>query len=111
MDQVDNGDAVNLSTGIYTSFIEFARTAAMLCGYSPEVRGMSDQPAGVHARGGDTRKQAALGFKYKINFATGIKRALDYYAAARMPEHVPLAPEMPMPAETEATARKRANSR
>ncbi len=25
MDKIDNGDAVNLSTGIYTSFIEFAR--------------------------------------------------------------------------------------
>ena len=30
MDKIDNGDAVNLSTGIYTSFIEFARMAAKL---------------------------------------------------------------------------------
>ena len=67
------------STGIFTSFIEFARMAAELCGYRPEVRGMSDKPAGVHARGGDTQKQKALGFTHSIDFSTGIRRALDYY--------------------------------
>jgi GDP-L-fucose synthase len=80
MDKIHDGDAVNLSTGIYTSFIEFARIAAKLCGYSPEVRGMSEKPTGVYARGGDTQKQRTLGFKYKIDFATGVKRALDYYS-------------------------------
>ena len=50
------------------------------CGYSPEVRGMSDKPTGVFARGGDIQKQKSLGFKYKIDFATGIKRALDSYS-------------------------------
>jgi GDP-L-fucose synthase len=79
MDKIHNGDAVNLSTGIYTSFTEFALMAAKLCGYSPEVRGMSDKPTGVFARGGDIQKQKSLGFKYKIDFATGVKRALDYY--------------------------------
>jgi GDP-L-fucose synthase len=80
MDKIDDGDAVNLSTGLYTSFIEFARMAAELVGYRPEVRGMSDKPEGVHARGGDTAKQKALGFSYTIDFAAGIKRALDYYS-------------------------------
>jgi GDP-L-fucose synthase len=100
MDKIDDGNAVNLSTGIYTSFIEFARMAAKLCGYSPEVRGMSHQPAGVHARGGDTRKQIALGFAHKIDFATGVKRALDYYSryGSSSPidaASVPLVPEIP----------------
>jgi nucleoside-diphosphate-sugar epimerase len=95
MDKVDDGDAVNLSTGIYTSFIEFAGTAARLCGYSPEVRGMSDQPAGVHARGGDTAKQLALGFQHTVDFATGIKRALDYYSGTGVGESISLVPEIP----------------
>jgi nucleoside-diphosphate-sugar epimerase len=100
MDKIDDGNAVNLSTGIYTSFIEFARMAAKLCGYSPEVRGMSHQPAGVYARGGDTRKQIALGFAHKIDFATGVKRALDYYSryGSSSPidaASVPLVPEIP----------------
>ncbi len=84
MDKIDDGSAVNLSTGLYTSFIEFAGLAAELCGYSPEVRGMSDKPAGVHARGGDTTLQRALGFTAKIEFATGVKRALDYYYTHRV---------------------------
>ncbi len=79
MDQIDDADAVNLSTGLLTSFIDFARTAAKLCGYAPEVRGMSDKPAGVHARGGDTQKQRKLGFTHAIDFETGIRRALEYY--------------------------------
>jgi nucleoside-diphosphate-sugar epimerase len=111
MDQIHDGNAVNLSTGIYTSFIEFARMAAKLCGYSPDVRGMSDQPAGVFARGGDTRKQLALGFQHKIDFAAGIKRALDYYSGAAMTESVPLVPEIPAPAATAGTGATRAYPR
>jgi GDP-L-fucose synthase len=40
MDKIDDADAVNLSTGIYTSFKEFARMAAETTGYSPEVVGL-----------------------------------------------------------------------
>ncbi len=83
MDKVDDGDAINLSTGIYTSFIEFAQMAAEALGYYPEVRGMSDKPSGVHARGGDTTKQARLGFRYKVEFQSGIERAMKYYALRR----------------------------
>ena len=80
MDKIDDGDAINLSTGILTSFIEFARTAAEIVGYRPEVRGLSDKPVGVFARGGDTIKQRQLGFQHEIDFRTGIERALKYYS-------------------------------
>lgn len=79
MDAIDDGDAINLSTGIYTSFIDFIRLAAELCGYAPEVVPLSSMPAGVHARGGDTAKQRELGFTAGIDFRTGVSRALDYY--------------------------------
>lgn len=79
MDRIDDGDAVNLSTGIYTSFLEFARLAAAECGYKPQVRGMEDKPSGVHARGGDVRKQRTLGFQHSVDFPTGISRALKYF--------------------------------
>ena len=69
-----------MSTGIFTSFIEFARLATDILGYYPDVRGLSDKPAGVHARGGDTSLQAKLGFKYKIDFRSGIESALRYYS-------------------------------
>ncbi len=79
MDQIDNGDAINLSTGILTSFIDFARIAADVCGYAPLIYGMSGKPEGVFARGGDTTKQASLGFQAALAFRTGIERAIGYY--------------------------------
>ena len=80
IDKIDDGGAVNLSTGILTSFIDFAKMAAEIVGYNPEVKGLSDKPAGVHARGGDTTKQKQLGFQYKVDFRTGVERALSYYS-------------------------------
>jgi len=79
MDKIDDGKALNLSTGIYTDFIQFAQMAANTCGYSPEVKGTVDKPTGVFARGGDTEKQIKYGFNYKISFEDGIKTAIDYY--------------------------------
>jgi GDP-L-fucose synthase len=79
MDKIDDGSALNLSTGIYTSFKEFARMAAEISGYSPEIRGTSNTPEGVFARGGDTAKQKAFGFQHKVGFRSGIERALVWY--------------------------------
>jgi GDP-L-fucose synthase len=81
MDQIDDASAVNLSTGIYTSFIEFAQIAADLCGFQPQIKGTSDKPEGVFARGGDTTFQRELGFAHEISFRDGIARALKYYGA------------------------------
>jgi GDP-L-fucose synthase len=83
IDKIDDGGAVNLSTGILTSFIDFAKLAAGIVGYHPQVKGLSDKPAGVHARGGDTTKQRQLGFHYRIDFRTGIERALKHYSEGR----------------------------
>jgi nucleoside-diphosphate-sugar epimerase len=80
IDQVDDGSAVNLSTGIFTSFISFAKLAAEITGYHPDVKGLSDKPTGVYARGGDTTLQKQLGFRYKIDFRTGLEQALHYYS-------------------------------
>ena len=78
MDQVDDGSAINLSTGILTSFKQFARKAAELIGYTPEIVGTSNKPEGVFARGGDVERQRALGFHPTLSFTKGIQRALDY---------------------------------
>jgi nucleoside-diphosphate-sugar epimerase len=81
MDQIDDAAAVNLSTGIYTSFIEFAGIAADCCGFTPEVRGTADKPEGVFARGGDTRLQDRLGCIRKVGLRDGIARAMAYFSA------------------------------
>jgi nucleoside-diphosphate-sugar epimerase len=72
---------MQLSKIIYTSFKQFARLAAEIIGYQPEVVGLSNQPAGVFARGGDTTKQAAMGFKANTSFESGIRKALDYFGS------------------------------
>jgi GDP-L-fucose synthase len=79
MDHIEDGSAINLSTGIFTSFIEFVQTAADILGFVPEVTGTSDTPEGVFARGGDTALQRSLGFVAQTTFRDGIARALEYY--------------------------------
>lgn len=79
MDKIDDSSALNLGTGIYTSFIEFARMAADLVGYHPEVSGMSDKPEGVFARGADPAKLHEYGFRHTIPFQEGIRRAIEHF--------------------------------
>ena len=80
MDGVQDGSAINLSTGILTSFKQFALKAAELAGYSPEIFGNATKPEGVFARGGDTAKQRSLGFIHKVTLEEGISRSLKYWA-------------------------------
>lgn len=79
MDAIDDGGAVNLSTGRLTSFLEFARLAVQSCGYETEVVGRDDRPVGVFARGGAIDLQDQLGFRATIGFETGIAEAIAYY--------------------------------
>ncbi|MCC7278858.1 MAG: NAD-dependent epimerase/dehydratase family protein [Chromatiaceae bacterium] len=79
MDKINDGDALNLSTGIYTSFRQFAGMAAEACGYTPEVVGLSNKPTGVFARGGAITKQAAFGFEAAIAIEEGIRHAVEWY--------------------------------
>ncbi len=79
MDQIDDGDAVNLSTGIFTSFKKLASTAANKCSYFPEIKGLTDKPSGVFARAGDITKQRKLGFTHTIDLDSGVEKAIQYY--------------------------------
>lgn len=79
MDKIDNGDALNLSTGIPTSFIKFATVATNLLGYNPKINGDSSMPTGVQSRVGNTDKQRLYGFTAKKPFEIGVKECLDYF--------------------------------
>lgn len=78
MDSIDDGRAINLSTGIATSFKELALKSANIAGYNPQILGISDKPEGVFARYGDTTLQNSLGFKYKIHLEDGIKKGINF---------------------------------
>lgn len=79
MNQIDNAEAVNLSSGIYTSFKQLASLAAEACGYQPRIIGLSNQPSGVFARAGDTTRQRELGFTPQTDLRTGVSRAISYF--------------------------------
>jgi len=79
MDKINDGSAVNLSTGKLTSFIEFAKKTCDIIGFNPKIEGTSTKPEGVFARGGDVTKQHKLGFKYSTKFNDGIKKALTFF--------------------------------
>ena len=79
MDRIDDGDALNLSTGVLTSFGELATVAAELCGYAPRIEGMSDKPSGVYACGGDPQKQTSFGLAPAFTFEAGLRRSLHRY--------------------------------
>jgi len=78
MDQLHGGEALNLSTGRLTTFLEFAEIATRTVGYQPSVHGNTSMPEGVASRGGDTRKQRSLGFHAEISVEQGIAECLDY---------------------------------
>ena len=79
MDKINDGSAINLSTGKLTSFKEFVKITSNILGFNPNIEGTSNKPEGVFARGGDTQLQNQLGFKSKITFTNGIKEALNYF--------------------------------
>ncbi len=68
-----------MSTGIFTSFKQYAKTVAGELGYFPNVEGTSNKPEGVFARAGDTKKQQEFGFRHTITFEEGIKRAITFF--------------------------------
>jgi hypothetical protein len=83
MDALTDGRGLNLSTCIFTSFIDFAKIAGKELGVSPDLRGTSDMPEGVFARGGDTKLQEQLGFSPIEKYWTTQKAARTWPAAAR----------------------------
>lgn len=89
-EQVGDGCGVNLSTGLATSFNEFAALAweAVQGGREGlELKNTSDMPEGVFARYGSTRLQEELGFRYSTSFHAGIKRCLDYWKEYGLAAH------------------------
>lgn len=80
MDKIDDGSALNLSTGIYTSFNELIHTACKILGKRLLIVPQVGKPTGVFARCGDTAKQREYGFIPTITLEEGIKRYFNAHA-------------------------------
>lgn len=76
---IDDGSALNLSTGIPTTFLDFAKIATNCLGYTPNISGDESKPTGVNSRVGDTTKQIEFGFRPEISFEEGVKKTLEYF--------------------------------
>jgi len=75
---VEDGSSLNLCSGVGTSFIELAKLACSLMGYSPEVKGKTDMPEGVFSRIGDPEKLDTFGWKPKISLSDGVQECLNF---------------------------------
>jgi nucleoside-diphosphate-sugar epimerase len=81
MGGVDDAGAINLSTGVLTSFGELAMLSAEVLGYEAEVEAITVEPEGVFARGGDTAKQRRLGFEAGITLRAGVEQMMEHLLA------------------------------
>src|ERR1019366_4891839 len=53
MEEISDGTAVNIGSGILTSFLDVAHTFAGIANYSPSIKPMIDKPVGVQNRYAD----------------------------------------------------------
>jgi GDP-L-fucose synthase len=81
MDKVDDGSAINISSGRLTSFIELTETMLRVAGKSARVGVQSNRPEGVFARGGDRERQETLGFTPNIGLEAGIARVFAHLSS------------------------------
>lgn len=81
MDRIDDGGALNLSSGEYISFKRLAGLIAEKIGYAPRVVGTSNTPEGVFARAGDTTRQRDFGFRPSRGLEQGIQAVLGHLEA------------------------------
>ena len=78
MNKINDGSALNLSSGKYVSFKNFAQLTAKIVGFKPSIEGTQNTPEGVFARAGDTSKQKKFGIKHSVNLEQGIKKCINY---------------------------------
>jgi len=79
MDEIHDGSAINIGTGVLTSFLEVARTFAAHAGYSPAIQPMVGKPTGVQNRCADvTLLHERLHWKPAVPLSEGFARVLDF---------------------------------
>jgi nucleoside-diphosphate-sugar epimerase len=79
MDKINDASAINLSTGVFTSFINFLNIGKKISGFDFDIKTKKSKPVGVYARAGSTKKQKLYNFKHEIKIEQGIRRGLEYF--------------------------------
>lgn len=71
------GDALNLGSGVGTTFADLARRAAALLGHEAEIVNDPTKPEGVFARVGDCTRMLEI-YRPRVSLDEGIRRVIDY---------------------------------
>jgi len=78
IDRVHDGSAVNIGTGVLTTFLEVAKLFVKLAGRTADVKPMIGQPVGVQSRYCDpSHMQRLLEWKPSISLEDGFGRVLQ----------------------------------
>lgn len=72
MDLIHDGSALNIGTGIGTSFKELAEKMSQIVGHDAPINILSNKPTGVYYRVGNIEKSNYLGFIPKTSLNEGI---------------------------------------
>lgn len=76
--KINDATALNLGTGIKTSFRNLIRLACEINKVSYRIKPLLKKPIGVYARYCDTKKQKKFGFYPKYSLEKGIKIVCEY---------------------------------
>ncbi len=76
---IDDATAVNLGSGVLTSFLDLARLMVKIEGYAAEVTGLDDRPVGVANRVCvPSFAEKRLGWKATIPLEEGMRRVVEH---------------------------------
>ncbi len=73
MDKIDNADALNLCTGVKTTFNSFVHELASCLNVQVQTKTLLDKPEGVFSRIGDPSKLKTYGYTYKTSLRNGFE--------------------------------------
>jgi nucleoside-diphosphate-sugar epimerase len=78
LDRVSDGSAVNIGSGVLTTFLEVARLLSDIAGYSPSLRPLLDKPVGVQNRYADVRlMREKFNWSPRIPLREGLRRVYE----------------------------------
>jgi nucleoside-diphosphate-sugar epimerase len=77
--KIEDGSALNLCSGILTTFIDLAKLACSSVGYNPKVSGNVNLPEGVFSRVGDPTRMESFGWCPTISLRDGVQSGVDYW--------------------------------
>lgn len=81
MQQYEEGDIINVGTGIDITIRELAEAIREIVGYEGEVRWDSARPSGMPQKLLDVSRIHALGWRHSVELSEGLRLAYDWYKA------------------------------